>query len=330
MAIRQSDLILRHIRKLAGAETDAAVSDRELLSRFALRHDERAFETLVGRHGPMVFRVSNRLLANAQDAEDVFQATFLVLARQAGARRWRDSVANWLYEVAHHLALNVRMAAARRRARDKRARPHFPGDPLTEITGRELLAALDEELARLPEKLRAPLVLCCLEGNTRDEAAKQLGCPLGTLKSRLESGRERLRKRLTRRGLTLSSALLATLLTETVSPAAAPAALVQGTVQTALGLLGAQGAAAITSAPAVVLAQTWLRGMFMTKVKLALMVFGLSTAGRHRPVGLPGRYAGGQTDNHQRRAKTGTENRKGAESGRAKAGAPRPLRRPAA
>jgi RNA polymerase sigma factor (sigma-70 family) len=228
----------------------------------------------------MVLRLCQRVLHNPQDAEDVFQATFLILARQAASRRWRDCVASWLYQVAYHLALNARTAAARRSMREKAALPRSPADPLAEITGRELLPVIDQELTRLPKKYRAPLVLCYLEGHTRDEAAQRLGCPLGTLKSRLERGRELLRTSLARRGLTLSAALFASLLSQSVSPAAVPTTLVRATVQGALTILSAK-AAAVISAPVTALVQTWLRGMFIAKLKLAVIVLtvGVAAAG---------------------------------------------------
>ncbi len=291
MASAQSDLILRHIRKLVGPPSPLGASrerqrpegacDRELLARFSLHHDDGAFETLVGRHGPMVLRLCQRVLHNPQDAEDVFQAAFLILARQAASRRWRDSIASWLYQVAYHLALNARTAAARRCAREKAAPARSPADPLAEITGRELLAVLDQELTRLPKKYRAPLVLCYLEGQTRDEAAQRLGCPLGTLKSRLERGRELLRRSLAHSGLTLTAALFAGLLSQSVSPAAVPATLVRATVQGALALLSAKFTAGAISAPVAALVQTWLRGMLMAKVKLAviLLMVGVAVAG---------------------------------------------------
>jgi RNA polymerase sigma factor (sigma-70 family) len=181
--------------------------DRELLHDYAMRRDEAAFATLVRRHGPMVLRVCRRVLSNAADADDVFQATFLVLARKASTTHWDDSIANWLYGVTYHLARKAKDAAARRAAHERHVVLERCGDPLADITGRELLHILDDEMQDLPDKYREPLVLCYLEGLTRDEAAQRLGCPLGTLKSRLERGRDLLGQALIRRGVGLGVAL---------------------------------------------------------------------------------------------------------------------------
>ncbi len=167
-------LLLSHLRRLVEAHGLGELSDRELLERFAADHDEAAFAALLRRHGPMVFRTCHRVLHNAHDAEDVFQATFLVFARKATALRWHTSVAGWLHEVAHRLAMKVQTGTARRLARERQSVERQSGDPLADLTGRELVAVIDEELSRLPEKYRTPLVLCLLEGRTRDEAAKLL------------------------------------------------------------------------------------------------------------------------------------------------------------
>src|SRR6266849_5161185 len=197
----QARTLLRYLHKLVPEPTEDCTSDRELLRRFADLRDEAAFTRLVRRHGPMVLSVCRRLLHNWHDAEDACQATFLVLASKAASRYWQTSVASWLHRVAYHLALKARAAAVRRVGQERHVPDRPVPDPLETITGRELHEILDSELARLPEKYRAPLVLCYLEGATRDEAARQLGCPLGTLKSRVERGRELLRIRLVHRGL---------------------------------------------------------------------------------------------------------------------------------
>jgi RNA polymerase sigma factor (sigma-70 family) len=208
MATLRTDTVLRHVRRLA-ARPACGVDDRQLLERFTAGRDEPAFAELVRRHGPMVLGVCRRVLHNAHDADDAFQATFLVLVRKAGSISKGESVGGWLHQVAHNLALKAREQAAARRRREHRPEKRSPADPLDEVTGRELLAVLDEELARLPQRNRAALVLCYLEGKTRDEAAQELGCSPGALKRRLEDGRALLRTRLERRGLTLPAALLA-------------------------------------------------------------------------------------------------------------------------
>jgi RNA polymerase sigma factor (sigma-70 family) len=209
--------LLRHVRRLV--DRTAPPSDRDLLRRFAAARDEAAFAELVRRHGPMVQGVCERILHNSHDAEDTAQACFLVLARKAGSLAWRPCVGPWLYQVACRLARKARAGGARRRVR-LAGLPHRPVKVTPEEPSwREFHAILDEELDRLPAKYRAPLVLCYLEGQSRDEAAQQLGCPLGTLKSRLERGRELLRTRLGRRGVTLSAALAIVSLTSPTASA---------------------------------------------------------------------------------------------------------------
>jgi len=212
MTERRVDRVLQHIRQACAAEGLAGLTDRELLRRFAEVGDEEAFASLVRRHGPMVHQVCRRVLHDWHDAEDALQATFLVLARKAGTRGWQESVAGWLHEAACRIALKVRVTAARRRTHEQRAgRPPSP-DPLAEVTGRELLTALDEEVRRLPPKYRDPLILCCLEDASREEAAQQLGLTPAAIKNRLEAGREALRARLARRGLPLPAVLASVLL----------------------------------------------------------------------------------------------------------------------
>jgi RNA polymerase sigma factor (sigma-70 family) len=215
--------ILSHIRRLARAESPAPSSDADCLERFSARGEESAFETLVRRHGPMVFRVCRVTLGDAHAAEDAFQATFLTLARRAGAVRKQPSLGSWLYKVAHRIALRARGQSAARLQREAAVTRPPVADPLDEISWREVQAIFFDEIAGLSEHYRIPLLLCCLEGKTRDEAAAQLGCGTGTLKSRLERGRKLLRERLVRRGLTLSTGLLATLLAPADTVALAPA-----------------------------------------------------------------------------------------------------------
>jgi RNA polymerase sigma factor (sigma-70 family) len=235
MTTRRANIGRGGIPRSAAECVEPGVTDRELLRRFAGRQDEAAFEALVRRHGSLVLAAGRRALGNAHDAEDVCQAAFLLLAQKASSRRWQPSVAGWLHRTAHLLALKMQTAAARRARREGRAAPRIPADPLAELTGREVLAALDAELAALPEPLRDPLVLCYLEGATRDEAAERLGCPLATLKKRLERGRDRLHAALARRGLGLSSVLLGTLFFGP-SAEAGLAALARKTAHTARGL----------------------------------------------------------------------------------------------
>ncbi len=238
--------LFRQIQKLACGQPAPDLPDRELLRRYAARRDESCFEALLLRHGPMVLGLCRRMLPGEHDAEDAFQATFLALARGAASVRSAESLGAWLHGVARRLARKARAAAARRRRGEGRAPPREAPGPLEEVSLREARAVLDEELARLPERFRGPLVLCCLEGRARDEAAALLGCPLGTLKSRLEKARGLLRRRLARRGLTLTSALTAALLAP-AAPAAVPPRLRQAVLR------ASAGGAATTPKRAVVL-----------------------------------------------------------------------------
>jgi RNA polymerase sigma factor (sigma-70 family) len=270
-------VILRHLRKLVAPESSNQLSDRELLRRFVKDRHEAAFTALVSRHGPMVLSVCQRILHHRQDAEDACQATFLVLARKATSLRWRDSVANWLYEVAYRVALKARSGSRRRAAREGRAEQRLPEDPLTDISLRELQAVLDEELARLPAKYRAPLILCCLEGTARDEAAKHLGWTVQAVKDRLERGRELLRSRLARRGLALSAALAGTTLTQITAQAALPLGLIHSTSKAVALLAAGDAATGAVSDAVAALTETMSKTMFLTKVKLAtVFLLGIS------------------------------------------------------
>ncbi len=185
--------LLRQIQRLVTARTLAHLSDQELLRRFTEERDDASFSTIVSRHGLMVWQVCQRVLHNGHEAEDAFQATFLVLAQKAGSSHWHESVGNWLYQVAFRISRQAKASALRRHAHESRVEAKPQVDPAAEITLREAQMALDEELVQLPERCRVPLVLCYLEGATRDEAARRLGWSLGTLKRRLERARALLR-----------------------------------------------------------------------------------------------------------------------------------------
>jgi RNA polymerase sigma factor (sigma-70 family) len=225
-------LLRQAVRKAAAQADLACASDRELLRRFAEERDKSAFAALVRRHSALVLRVCRRVLGNEADAEDACQATFLVLARKAPAGCWRTSVANWLYTTARHIAANARLAAVRRARREGRVAVPEAVQPTDQVSGRELLAALEEELDRLPSRYREPLVLCYLEGLTRDEAATRLGVPADTVKTQLERGRKRLGQALTARGCGVGSGLLALAV---VSPVRASPRLVQAILATVAG-----------------------------------------------------------------------------------------------
>jgi C-terminal peptidase prc len=270
MATASLRSVVHHLRRLAGDPSLAGAGDRELLERFAERQDEAAFATLVERYGPLVWGVCRRILRQTQDAEDTFQATFLVLARKAGSVGWRESVGGWLYEVAYRLASEARGKAARRRFHEDRARLAARATTRSNPSAQELSDVLDEELQRLPAKIRSPMFLCYLEGRTTDQAARQLGCSLRTLHRRLADGRELLRLRLTRRGVALSSALLVLALQQDLWAALPPALFTATLSEAAAFAAGVTGA----SARVALIAQGFLKGMLMTKIKLAaLLVF---------------------------------------------------------
>ncbi len=232
--------VLRRIHQAAGQRDD----DGRLLERFAAGRDEAAFEALVKRHGRMVLAVGRRALADANDADDVFQAAFLVLARKAGSLRSSRCLGAWLHRTATRLALALREQTVRRRRREQRAAARRTADPSAEAAWRELRPVLDAEISRLPDRYRLPFVLCCLEEMTHDEAARELGWPRGSVAGRLSRARALLRARLVRRGISLTAAALAALVAETTGQAAAPAALVQVTVQVARVFTG-PGAATV-------------------------------------------------------------------------------------
>jgi len=222
-------------------------SDSELLERFSARRDEAAFRALVNRHGPMVQGVCRRILGNAHAAEDVFQAVFLVLIKKSATIRRPELLANWLYGVAFRIARKARIKAIRQEARERWAEKMPTREQLLDLEWDELKQVLDEEMNQLPDKYRAPLVLCYFQGQTNAQAAAQLGWPTGSMSERLSRARELLRKRLNRRGLSLSAVLLATLLSQKAASGAVAPALVTTTVATAVSYAGGGKAAAALS-----------------------------------------------------------------------------------
>jgi RNA polymerase sigma factor (sigma-70 family) len=217
------------------------LSDAELLTRFRGQADEAAFALLVQRHGPMVLGVCRRLLKNATDADDAFQATFLVLVRAASVVRKQASLASWLYGVAQRTVGKARSRVISLQAREQRGaamRLRESHDPSEALSRQDLRVVLDEEQRRLPERYRTPLILCYLEGKEADLAARELGVPRGTLSSRLTKGRAILRDRLKRRGVTPAGSLLAGLIAHQATAAPVPASLTLATVRAASCALG--------------------------------------------------------------------------------------------
>jgi cobalt-zinc-cadmium efflux system membrane fusion protein len=254
------------VRRLSAA---SAASDAQLLARFVGQHDEDAFAVLVRRHGPMVLSVCTRVLTDRHAVEDAFQATFLILVRQAGALRNPELLANWLYGVAYRVACRARASAGRQRAEAIPAEVPSGEDPAVEAARRELRPILDEELNRLPEIYRAALVLCHLEGRTHEEAARCLGCPRETVTTRLVRARERLRIQLARRGLALSASALCWALGREAG--AVPATLAASTAQAAFQFAAGQGVLAASSS-GIELAKGVLQAMFLSKLKTTVGV----------------------------------------------------------
>lgn len=267
MANGQIGLVIRHLRSFLGAQNARASTDGELLKRFADADDQQAFAALVERYAPLVFGICRRTLQDEHAAEDAFQATFLVLWKKAHSLDGRGSIANWLYTVAYHLALKAKIRGDQRRAHERQV-PDMPeAESKAEPGWSELRPLLDEELERLPAKYRSPMVLCYLAGKTNEQAAEELGWTKDTVRGRLAKAREILRGRLARRGITIPSAVLATILADNAANAAVPIGWIDATLHAA-GLLSA-GAATGISSSVLGLANSFLRDVFLVKIKLA-------------------------------------------------------------
>jgi RNA polymerase sigma factor (sigma-70 family) len=269
MSARRLRPLIDHLRRAAGPPGDGTPTDAQLLERWARRRDQAAFELLVWRHGPLVLRTCRRLLGRYADAEDAFQATFLVLLRKAGSIRRREALGAWLHRVACRVALRARAAAWRRASREQPLveAPAVP-DP-GDAAANDLRSVLDEEIDRLPPRYRRAVVLCCLEGKSQEEAARLLACPRGTVSSWLARARERLRVGLSRRGVTLGAGVA---LAGAAAPPGLPAALVVSTARAAA--LFAAGKAAVPGAisgEVAALAKGVLESMSMAKTKLTAL-----------------------------------------------------------
>jgi RNA polymerase sigma factor (sigma-70 family) len=260
-----STTFTRRVHQLLGRHQARRNLDAELLERFVRAGDEIAFAELVRRHGPLVLGVCRRSLQCVHDAEDVFQATFLLLARKARSIRKKKSVASWLYGVARRLAWQMKKQSARRNERERQAVVAAPVSPSANAAWQELRAILDEELTRLPDKQRTPLLLCYLEGKTQDEASRELGWSRGTLKRRLERGRDLLRRRLVRRGLALPAALFATMVSQSALEAV-PGLLLETTVHAALAFTQCKLIPTGVSASAWALANSALSSLVFSKI----------------------------------------------------------------
>jgi RNA polymerase sigma factor (sigma-70 family) len=282
MASAQLGTALRHIRQLAAAPAAKGVTDLQLLRRFIGERDDDAFRELLRRHGPLVLSVCRRVLGHEQDAEDAFQAAFLVLARKAASIRKGESVGSFLYGVAYRIAMKERARLFQRRNRERQAQPTVPNGPVYEVAWRELQGLLDEGLNRLPEKYRAPFVLCCLEGKSKCEAARELGWKEGTVSSRLAQARKQLQELLSRKGVTLPAALVAVGIAANAASACVPPVLMASSVRVAALFASGSSAGVIETAKAVQLAETALRSMAALPWKTAatlLMLVCLAAGG---------------------------------------------------
>jgi RNA polymerase sigma factor (sigma-70 family) len=299
------------LQTLFSMGTLGGLSDGRLLERFAAQRDEAAFEALVRRHGPMVWGICRRVLRDHHDAEDTFQATFLVLARKAHSIAHRELVANWLYGVAYQTAMKARSTREKRRVREGRVMDVQEPEAVPRDHRDDLTECLDLELSRLPDKYRIPIVLCEIEGKTHREAAEQLGWPIGTVSGRLSRAKSLLARLLCRQGVSLSAGSLAVLLARDAAAASMPPKLIGSTVQAAI-LFAAERAvtAGMVSAEVAMLVEGVLKTMLLSKVKfatvallvgIALAVGGTGLAYRALAADGPSRQQAGEATKAQDR-----------------------------
>ncbi len=254
------------------------LADAKLLDRFVTSRDEAAFAAMLSRHGPMVFGVCRRALHQAQDAEDAFQATFLVLVRKAATIGRRHLLSNWLYGVATRVASRVRLKEAKRRRREQAGLDCVNGAICLPTQSSDLSVALVGEVERLPAKYRGLIIMCYLEGRTNEEAAGELGFPVGTIKTRLFRGREMLRKRLSQRGVALPSAAAFSAALSPDTLTALPPTLIDSTLKASTSFAAGNAPAnGVVSTQAAALTKEVLHSMFVTKMKtLAAIVLALA------------------------------------------------------
>ncbi len=259
--------LIDYLRRTILRQDGCSLSDGQLLGCFIEQGDQSALAVLMRRHGPLVWDVCRRVLGNHHDAEDAFQATFLVLVRRASTVSPREMVANWLYGVASQTARKAKAMRAKKRTHEKQMIQMPEPVAQEKDCGKDLHHHLHQALAGLPAKFRVSIILCYLEGKTRSEAARQLGVPEGTLAAWLARGRAMLAKRLARNGLTLSSAALVTALMHNTASASAPVSLTSYTLQTASLLAADQVATSAIATPALALMEGVVKEMFATKIK---------------------------------------------------------------
>jgi len=285
MAHQAFGTVLQQFRRLYRSwEADSPDCDDLLLDRYLRQQDRDAFAALVERHGPLVLRVCRRILTCEQDVEDAFQATFLILIRKSRSIQKRRSLASWLYAVTQRVCWNARAAAGRRRLfeqpvgdlawiENELAANELPrdSDPARLAQRREIDALVEQEVGRLPEKYRAPLILCDLQGRSHMEAARELGVPHGSVSRQLERGRDLLRRRLQGKGLTLGTGTLAALLADRVRAAASGPLVDRMAEAAALSSSGAALPTGLISTQAVSLSQGVLQAMWLHKIKLVAL-----------------------------------------------------------
>jgi RNA polymerase sigma factor (sigma-70 family) len=271
--------LMQPIRRQSLPAASCGESDAALLRRFIGTNDQDAFAALVARHSGLVYGVCRRMLRDRGAVEDAFQAVFLVLAKKASTVE-PERLVSWIYGVARRVALQAQRTAQRRQQRDRKTElAPVSADPLDELTGRELLLALDEEVEKLPPTYRVPILLCCLQGQSQEEAARQLGCSPGSIKGRLERGRMRLHAQLVRRGLTLGACLAAMEVAGGSARAAVGADLSLRTLRGAINFAqGAESAGADVTAAAVQFAEGALQCGSIAKGKLLLAMIAVSLA----------------------------------------------------
>ncbi len=283
MATAQMDTVIRHLCRAVLRQDGAGWTDGQLLASFIDQKDEAAFEALVRRHGPMVFGVCRRVVRNHHDAEDAFQATFLVLARKASSVRPRERLANWLHGVALRTAMKANAMTAKRRGREKQVTEMPEPEAAQQDQWQDVQPLLDQELNGLPENYRLPILLCDLEGKSIKEATQQLGWPQGTLAGRLARGRKLLAKRLASRGVMLSAGSLATVVSQNVASAGLPTSLVSSTVKAAsLVAAGQMAVAGVVPVKVAALMEGVMKAMLITKLKtvtVALLVVAVVATG---------------------------------------------------
>ena len=305
---RMGDLI-QHLRQIVRPESSNGLGDSELLRRWVGQRDAAAFEVLLWRHAPMVYGVCCRVLRDTHEAEDALQATFLALARKAGSIGRGEAVAGWLYRVAFRASLAAKARTDKWPKSDHARLATLATEPAADFVWKDLRPVLDEEINRLPAKYRVPFVLHYLEGRSNEEVARELGCPVGTVLSRVARARERLRFRLSRRGLTLSVGALAAGLGGNALSATVAPGLIGGLVRAASFIAAGQApAAGLVTANAATLADAVLRGMFMSKLKtivvllLSLSMLGTGTTALAYRLGAGGQPAAGPKPPGQRQS----------------------------